>query len=198
MAVEIASIERRRKLPWQWPRTSADFRGDCRVALAMAADCRGNCHGIFPGSPWVAMVGTTEFSTERTATTCRGYNRGICRGSAMTRGTCREDPRTSTVVRANTHVSPRNFRGQCCGPMPKSQVMCILDFIPHTTTAWPCNNCLIIARRRGCACLVMRAEPRRVCKNQAVKLKIILHVCALQTTRSAACCSIIIRAVRRQ
>ena len=124
MAVEIASIERPRKLPWHLPRTSADFRGDCRVAVAMAADGRGNCHGSFRGFPCVAMVGTTEFATGRTAATCRGCNRGIRRGSVMTRGTC------STVV--NTHGSPRKFCGQCRGPPPKSQIMCILDFMLDT------------------------------------------------------------------
>ena len=161
MAVEIASIGRPWQLPWQLPRTSADFRGDCRVAVEMAADGRGNCHGSVHGFPLVAMVCTTEFATERTAVTCRGHNRGICRGSTMTRGTCRENPRISTVVRANTHGSPRKFRGQCHGPPPKSQIMCILDFMLHTTTAWLCNVASI-TRRRGCACLVMRAEPRRV------------------------------------
>ena len=142
---------------------AADFRGDCRVAVAMAAGGRGNRHGSFRGFPWGAMVGTTEFATERTVDTCRGHNRGICRGMAMTRGTCRENARSSTVVRANTHGSPRKFRGQCRGPPPKSQILCILDFVLHTPTAWlKCNNVSIITRRRGCACLVMRAEPRRV------------------------------------
>ena len=50
----IASIERPRKLPWQLPRTFADFRGDCRVAVAMAADGRGNCTAVsaeFRGLP---------------------------------------------------------------------------------------------------------------------------------------------------
>ena len=63
MAVEIAAVGRQRKLPGQLPRTSAEFRGDCRVAVAIAADGRGNCRGLL----WVAMIGKTEFTTDRTA-----------------------------------------------------------------------------------------------------------------------------------
>ena len=51
-----------------------DFRGDCRVAVAMAMDGRGNCHGSFRncrgncrGLAWVVMVGTMEFAKDRTA-----------------------------------------------------------------------------------------------------------------------------------
>ena len=75
MAVEIAAVGRPRKLPWQLPRTSADFRGDCRIAVAMCADGPGNCHGSFSVNchgncrvlPSVAVVGTTECATDRTA-----------------------------------------------------------------------------------------------------------------------------------
>ena len=153
MAVEIASIGRPRKLPRQLPRTSVVIAA---LSWQISADGRGNCHGSFRGFQWVAIVGTMEFATGRTAATCRGHNRGICRGSAMTRCTCRENPRISTVVRGNTHRNPREFRGQCHGPPPKSQIMCIRDFMLHTTSAWLCNVASI-TRRRGCACPVMRA-----------------------------------------
>ena len=63
MGVEIAAVGRPWKLPWQLPRASADFRGDCRVAVAVAADARGNCHEL----PWVAILATTECATDRTA-----------------------------------------------------------------------------------------------------------------------------------
>ena len=74
MAVEIAAVGRPWKLPWQLPRTFADFCGDCRVSVAMAAVGRGNCHdssrgnsrGNCCGLPWVAMTGTTECATDRT------------------------------------------------------------------------------------------------------------------------------------
>ena len=66
----FAAVGRPRELPWQLPRTSADFRGDCRDAQG-----RGNCHGRFRencrgdcrGLPWVAMVGSTDVATDRTA-----------------------------------------------------------------------------------------------------------------------------------
>ena len=57
---------------------AADFRGNCRVAEDCRDNCRGwpckllwfnvrgNCHGICPGLPWLAMVGTTEFAMDRT------------------------------------------------------------------------------------------------------------------------------------
>ena len=54
---------------------AADFRADCRVAVAMTADVRGNCHGGTRGNyhgksrgrPLFAMVGATEFATDTTA-----------------------------------------------------------------------------------------------------------------------------------
>lgn len=83
------------RFSWQRPRTAAegrgncfgwtsvetavasvaDFRGNCRVAVAMTADICGNYHGSFRRKfrghcrvlPCVAMVGTTVFSTGRTA-----------------------------------------------------------------------------------------------------------------------------------
>ena len=64
--VVFAAVGRPRKLPWQLPWTSADFCGDCRVSVAMAADGRGNCRGNCRGLPWVAMIGTTDFATDRT------------------------------------------------------------------------------------------------------------------------------------
>ena len=64
-----------RKQPCKLLQTSADIRGDCRVAVAMAAYVRGNFHGSFRGNfrgngrglTWVGMVGTTEFATDRAA-----------------------------------------------------------------------------------------------------------------------------------
>ena len=55
--------------------------------MAMAVDGRGDCHGSFRGFPLIAMFGTTESAAERTAATCRGHNRGVCRDGDMTRGT---------------------------------------------------------------------------------------------------------------
>ena len=52
---------------------AADFRADCRVAVAMTADVRGNCHGgtrshgESRGRPLFAMVGATDFATDTTA-----------------------------------------------------------------------------------------------------------------------------------
>ena len=100
---------------------AADFRGDCRVAMAMAADSCGNCHGSFRGNcrddgrglPWVDMVGTTEFATGRTT----------ARAVATTVAFSVEAPRavalaveTRGLARGNTHRSPQKFRGHCRGP----------------------------------------------------------------------------------
>ena len=93
--LETAEVGRPRKQPWQMPRTSADFRG-----------WYGVCHGQNRG-------------------TCRGHSCGICCRSAMSRGTCRRNPRISTVARCNTHRCSRKFRGHCRGPLRKSQIMCI-------------------------------------------------------------------------
>ena len=58
---------------------AADFRGNCCVSEGSRGngrgwpwkllwfDVRGNCRGNCRGLPWVAMVGTTEFATDRTA-----------------------------------------------------------------------------------------------------------------------------------
>ena len=54
---------------------AADFRGSCRVSedcrgwpwKLLWFDVRGNYRGNCRGLPWVAMVGTTEFTTDRTA-----------------------------------------------------------------------------------------------------------------------------------
>ena len=54
------------------PGTSGDFRGDCRVVEAIAANGRGNrpgsfhenCRGSCRGLPSVAIAGTTEFATD--------------------------------------------------------------------------------------------------------------------------------------
>ena len=54
--------------------TAAKFRGYCRVAVAMIAGGRRNCHSSFRGNcrgndrglPSVAMIGTTDFATDRT------------------------------------------------------------------------------------------------------------------------------------
>ena len=64
MSVDIASVGRPPKLPWQLPRISVDFRGYCRVAVAMTADGRGNFRDNCRGLSRVAMVGTTEFATD--------------------------------------------------------------------------------------------------------------------------------------
>ena len=111
MAVEIAAVGRPRKLPWKLPWTSADFRGDCRVAIG---NRRGwpwklprqfartlpwqllrnavGCHGWYDGVCHGQNRGT-----------CRGHNRGTYRGSAMRCGTCRGNPWIRTVARGNTH-----------------------------------------------------------------------------------------------
>ena len=67
---------------------AADDRG--RPWFDVRGNYRGNCRGL----PWVAMVGTTEFATERTAARAveapwavalavetRGFPRGNTRGS---------------------------------------------------------------------------------------------------------------------
>ena len=110
-----------RGLAWQLPRIE-DYRGWPWKLLWF--DVRGNCRGNCRGLPWVAMLGTTEFATDRTAARAVA-NRGICRESAMSRGPCRGNPRISTVARGNTYVSPRTCRGLCREPPPKSQIMCI-------------------------------------------------------------------------
>ena len=65
MAVEIAAVGPAETAE----ENSADFRGHCRDAVAMAADGRGsgNCRVNCRGLSYVAMVGTTEFATDRTA-----------------------------------------------------------------------------------------------------------------------------------
>ena len=47
MAVEIPAVGRPRKLPWKWPRNSADFRGNHRVS----ENRRGNGRV----RPWMAV-----------------------------------------------------------------------------------------------------------------------------------------------
>ena len=52
--------------------SATDFLGDCRVAVAMASEGRGNghesfrrnCRGNCRGLPWVTVVGTTEVATD--------------------------------------------------------------------------------------------------------------------------------------
>ena len=127
---KLAAVGRPRKLPWQLPRTSADVRGDWPVAVTMAADSRRNCNDSFRGTrrgkcrglPWVTMVGTTDCATDRTAARAVATTVAFCCGSAMSCGTCRGNPRISTVVRGSTL---RKFHGHRRGPPPRSQIMCI-------------------------------------------------------------------------
>ena len=118
MVVEIPLAGRSRKMSWKLPHYFADFRCDCRVAVATAAEVRGNGNGSR-----VAMVDTTEFATDRTAA-CAVAKPWHLPWSAMIRGTCRGNPWISTVARGNTRGSPRKCRGHCREPQAKSQIMC--------------------------------------------------------------------------
>ena len=93
---------------WQWPRMAVEI---ATAAVAIAADFS-----------WLPR-------TEPRHVPC-GHNHCIFRGSAMSRGTCREHPRISTVACGNTHGNPRKFRGHCRGPQPKSKKMCIPGTMP--------------------------------------------------------------------
>ena len=55
------------------------------------------------------MVGTTGCATDRTAARAIATTVAFFRGSAMSCGTCRGNPRISTVARGNTHGSSRKF-----------------------------------------------------------------------------------------
>ena len=118
---------------------AADFRGNRRVS----EDCRGKGRGRprvvveiaavgrppkLPGQLPRTSVGCHGWYNGvcRRQNCCRGHNRDICRGSAMSRGICRGNPQISTVARGKTHESPRKFHGHCRGPPPKSQIMCIV------------------------------------------------------------------------
>ena len=78
--------------------------------------------------PWVAMVGTTEVATDRTAARAMATTVALAVEAPCTmesRGPCRGNPRISTVARGKTHGRPRKCHGHCRGPPPKSQIMCI-------------------------------------------------------------------------
>ena len=119
-------------LPWQWPRTTVNGRGSCcgwtseKTAVAIAADFRGlpwclpRYRGNCRGWPWqlprtsVSCHGWYDGVCHReNRSTGSGHNRGICRGIAMSCGTCRGNPRISTLASGNTGGSSRNFRGHC-------------------------------------------------------------------------------------
>ena len=113
MAVEIASVERPRKLLWQLPRSSMGFHG------------------------WYDRV------TRQNRGTCRGHNRGIRLGSAMSRCACRGNPRISTVADGNTHGSPRKSRGHCHGPPPRK-----CNNVHSCSMARPLEVCKWVLRSR--------------------------------------------------
>ena len=125
--MEIAAVGRPRKLPRQLPRNSADFRGDCRVAVAMAADGRGNYHPWqLPRTSVRCHGGTTEFATDRTVVRAVATTVAFAAEvpwAVETRGFPRYPVATPTEV----HGSPRKFRSHCRGPPPKSHTMCIRE-----------------------------------------------------------------------
>ena len=78
--------------------------------------------------PWVAMVGTTEVATDRTAARAMATSVALAVEAPCTiesRGPCRGNPRISTAARGKTHGRPRKCHGHCGGPPPKSSIMCI-------------------------------------------------------------------------
>ena len=134
MAVEIAAVGRPRKMPWKlprisvviaalpwpWPRMAVEIA--MKIATAVSEENAVANAADFRGLPWLARRSLPR--TEPRRVPC-GHNRGICRGSAMSRVTCLGNPSISTVARGNTHGSSRKFRGHCHGPPPKSQIVCI-------------------------------------------------------------------------
>ena len=81
--------------------------------------------------PSVAMDGTTEIASDRTAARAMATTVALAVEAPCTmesRGPCRGNPRISTVVRGKTHGKPRKCHGNCRGPPPKSQIMCICEF----------------------------------------------------------------------
>ena len=86
---------------------------------------RGSCRGT---SVLVAMVGTTEVATDRTAARAMATTVALAVEAPCTtesRGPCRGNPPISTVARGKTHGRPRKCHGHCRGPPPKYQIMCI-------------------------------------------------------------------------
>ena len=85
--------------------------------------------------PWVAMVGTTEVASDRTAARAMATTVALAVEAPCTmesRGPCRENPRMSTVARGKTHGRPRKCHGHCGGPPPKSQIIYICENRPYS------------------------------------------------------------------
>ena len=71
---------------------------------------------------WVAMVGTTEVATDRTAARVMATTVALAVEAPCTmqsRGLCHGNPWISTVARGKTHGRPRKCHGHCRGPPPK-------------------------------------------------------------------------------
>ena len=78
--------------------------------------------------PWVAMIGTTEVATDRTAARAMATTVSLAVEAPCTtesRDPCRGNLQISTVARGKTHGPPQKSHGHCRGPPPKSQIMCI-------------------------------------------------------------------------
>ena len=80
--------------------------------------------------PWVAMVGTTEVATDRTAARAMATTVALAVEAPCTmesRGPCRGNPRISTVARGKTHGRSRKCHGHCRGHPQKGPIMCICE-----------------------------------------------------------------------
>ena len=111
---------RPRRRPWQFSRTSAYFRGDLLVLEGCCGNDRGcprklprQCSPKLPRKFPPTSVGCHGWydgvSDGHNRGHCRGYTSDIFRGLAMNQGTCRGNPRISTVAHGKTYGIPRKF-----------------------------------------------------------------------------------------
>ena len=104
---------------------------------------------------WVAMVGTTEVATERTAarampTTVALAVEAPCIMECS--GACRENPQISTEARGKTHGRPRKCHGYSRGPPPNIQIMCICGVVGRVGGLWVgCGWCVGVLVHTGIA-----------------------------------------------
>ena len=108
------------------PRQAAVQRKDPRHGVAMEYAV-----AVAVVLAWVAMVGTTEVATNRTAAGAMATTVALAVEAPCTmesRGPCRGNPRISTVARGKTHGRPRKCHGHCRGSPPKSQTMCTCEY----------------------------------------------------------------------
>ena len=88
---------------------------------------------------WVAMVGTTEIATDRTAARAMATTVALAVEAPCTmesRGPCR----------GKTHGRPRKCHGYCRGP-PKSQIMCICSGRATVITCSPQETMVQLVNR---------------------------------------------------